>query len=88
VPCRAWHATVSRSAYCDIITPTLIVTGVHDTLAPRAWVEQMVQMIPNARAIIIHRSPHAFPYSAPQQLVRVMQPFLRRTWTTSTKITG
>jgi len=59
-----------------IITPTLIVTGVHDTLAPRAWVEQMVQMIPNARAIIIHRSPHALPYSAPQQLVRVMQPFL------------
>lgn len=51
----------------------IVVGGEHDPIVPPEWVRAMAAMIPNARALIIPKAPHAMNYSNPRELARIIR---------------
>ncbi|MCX6020750.1 MAG: alpha/beta hydrolase [Chloroflexi bacterium] len=62
-----------------IQTPTLVVRGEHDALAPQPWAEQVTRLLPNARLAVVPGAAHAVNYSAPSQLATLIEGFLEDT---------
>jgi 2-hydroxy-6-oxonona-2,4-dienedioate hydrolase len=60
-----------------ITVPVLIVRGGYDTIAPARWVEEIANMVPEARVVTLANATHAANYSAPNDLVRVASEFLK-----------
>jgi pimeloyl-ACP methyl ester carboxylesterase len=56
--------------------PMLVVRGGRDPIVPQHWVEEATRLLPAARLEVIAQSAHAVNYDAPEELVRVMLPFL------------
>lgn len=56
--------------------PAMLVRGEHDTLAPQAWMDQAAALLNAAGVAVIPSWGHAVQHSAPEQLVRVLEPFL------------
>ncbi len=55
--------------------PSLVVRGQHDPVCPRPWAEEMVQLMPDARAVTIPGAAHGVTYSHPEPLAAVVQAF-------------
>jgi pimeloyl-ACP methyl ester carboxylesterase len=52
-------------------TPTVVVRGGRDPIAPRAWAEQVAARLPNGRLAEVPGAGHALNYSAPLELTRI-----------------
>ncbi len=56
-----------------VLAKVIVVGGEHDPIVPPEWVRAMAAMIPNARALIIPKAPHAMNYSNPRELARIIR---------------
>jgi 2-hydroxy-6-oxonona-2,4-dienedioate hydrolase len=65
-----------RQKLAQLQTPTLVVRGDRDPIAPQRWVEEMIQLIPHGRLAVIRGAPHAVTYSAPDALASVVNTFV------------
>ena len=63
-----------------IQAPTLVVRGTRDPLVSRAWAERIVRLLPDGRLMEIEGAAHTINYSAPDEFVRVIAPFLGLGW--------
>jgi len=59
-----------------VSTPVLVVRGTRDYLAQQRWVEELAACFPQGRLITIPDVPHMLNYSAPQELLDAITPFL------------
>jgi pimeloyl-ACP methyl ester carboxylesterase len=57
-------------------TPTVVVRGSHDTVAPRAWAEEVAALLPDGRLAEVPGAGHTLNYSAPAELARITRPLL------------
>jgi 2-hydroxy-6-oxonona-2,4-dienedioate hydrolase len=70
--------TTTRMALADpledkltrVAAPTLVVRGEHDPIAPQAWAERMVDLLPDGRAVVIPGAAHAAHWSAADAVAR------------------
>jgi pimeloyl-ACP methyl ester carboxylesterase len=60
-----------------ITQPVLLVRGENDRIAPQRWVDEAAQLLPNSRVAVIPRWGHAVQFSAPEETVAAIRPFLR-----------
>lgn len=57
--------------------PVLVVRGENDPLVPQPWAEQIVRLLPRGRLVVIPGVAHTINYTAPEEFVNVMRPFLK-----------
>ena len=60
----------------EVQAPTLVVRGTHDPIAPQRWVEEVVQLLPCGRLLVIPGASHAANYTAPDTLARAVREFV------------
>lgn len=56
--------------------PTLVVRGSRDPIVSQAWAQQVRDVLPDGRLVVIEGAPHAVNYSAPTALVQAVEEFL------------
>ena len=56
--------------------PTLIVRGERDPIVPQRWAEEVTRLLPDGRLVVIPGAAHIVNFNAPDQLMRVVLPFL------------
>jgi pimeloyl-ACP methyl ester carboxylesterase len=56
--------------------PVLAVSGGLDPIAPPRWAERVCRLAPAGRLVVLPRAAHAINYSHPDELARVVLPFL------------
>jgi 2-hydroxy-6-oxonona-2,4-dienedioate hydrolase len=56
--------------------PVLLVSGSHDPLAPPRWAAELAGLLPHGQLQILAGGGHALNYSAPDQLLEIVAPFL------------
>ena len=56
-----------------VLAKVIVVGGEYDPIVPPEWVRTLAAMIPNARALIIPKAPHAMNYSNPRELARIIR---------------
>ena len=81
-PARMWRtlhlaldAEVEQRA-AQVRVPTLVVRGEHDPIAPQRWAQQLTDLLPDSRLVVVPGAAHAVNYSAPGALVEAVRPFL------------
>lgn len=65
--------------------PTLVVRGNLDPLVPQQWAEEVTNLLPNGKLVVIPGVGHTPVYSAPLELTRVTRAFLNATESHLTK---
>jgi 2-hydroxy-6-oxonona-2,4-dienedioate hydrolase len=73
---QAWADPI-EARLPHITAPTLVVRGERDPIVGRRWVRQMAQMLPRGRAVEIAGGPHVVNYSTPDELVALIEEYLR-----------
>ena len=58
--------------------PVLVVSGEHDSLAPPRWATELAGLLPHGQLHILAGGGHALNYSAPDQLLEIVAPFLNQ----------
>ena len=58
--------------------PVLVVSGEHDPLAPPSWAAELAGLLPHGQLHILAGGGHALNYSAPDQLLERIAPFLNQ----------
>jgi 2-hydroxy-6-oxonona-2,4-dienedioate hydrolase len=58
--------------------PVLVVSGEHDSLAPPRWAAELAGLLPHGQLHILAGGGHALNYSAPDQLLEIVVPFLNQ----------
>jgi len=58
--------------------PVLLVSGEHDPLAPPSWAAELAGLLPHGQLHILAGAGHALNYSAPDQLLEIVAPFLNQ----------
>jgi pimeloyl-ACP methyl ester carboxylesterase len=53
-----------------------VIRGDRDTIVPQRWVEEVVQLLPKGKLIVIPRGTHATQYSSPDELAVAIESFL------------
>lgn len=61
----------------DVETPTLVVWGTRDYIVPRASVQRLAQLLPNAKLVVVRGAAHGMNYSHAAILADVIVRFLR-----------
>jgi pimeloyl-ACP methyl ester carboxylesterase len=61
----------------EVRPPALLVGGERDPIVPAAWVRDMAERMPQARALVLPGSPHAMNYSSPRDLARAIDTAVR-----------
>ena len=56
--------------------PALVVGGSRDPISPQRWAEEVARLLPWGRLVVIPGAAHAANYSAPDEFVREIRPFL------------
>jgi 2-hydroxy-6-oxonona-2,4-dienedioate hydrolase len=56
--------------------PVLVVRGSRDPICPQRWAEEMVQILPEGRLVVLPGAAHAANFGAPEELVNVIREFL------------
>jgi len=67
-----------------ITAPVLVVRGTHDFVAPQAWAEEVVRLVPRGQLAVLPGAAHGLNYSSPLELARVIAPFLDYAWCKTT----
>lgn len=65
-----WHL------YPEIESRTLVVTGVHDNIAPPAHAERIASLVPDARLNVVQFSRHMTMIERSQPVARLLEQFL------------
>ncbi len=60
-----------------IAAPTLVVRGGNDPLVPQEWADEVVRRLPRGELRVLPGLGHTINYTAPQEFVSAMRPFLR-----------
>jgi 2-hydroxy-6-oxonona-2,4-dienedioate hydrolase len=61
----------------QVRVPSLVVRGARDPVVSQGWAEAATRLLPRGRLVVIPGVAHAVPYSAPVELGRVIEAFLR-----------
>jgi 2-hydroxy-6-oxonona-2,4-dienedioate hydrolase len=61
----------------NLSAPVLLVRGEKDPVAPQRWTEEASRLLRDAPVAVIPGWGHAVNFSAPEELVAALQPFLR-----------
>ncbi|PSB17387.1 alpha/beta hydrolase [filamentous cyanobacterium CCP2] len=61
----------------QVKVPTLVVRGSLDPVVPQKWAEEVTRLLPQGQLKVIPGVAHTINYSAPLELVRVVEAFLR-----------
>jgi 2-hydroxy-6-oxonona-2,4-dienedioate hydrolase len=74
-----YHAIADRieDKLPHIDSPTLIVRGERDPIAPQPWVEEMTRRLPQGRMAVVPGAAHTVNYMAPDALADLVRVFLR-----------
>jgi pimeloyl-ACP methyl ester carboxylesterase len=56
--------------------PALVVRGEHDPIVSQAWVEQIVELLPDGELVVIPGAAHAVNFEEPDKLGSVVRQFL------------
>jgi pimeloyl-ACP methyl ester carboxylesterase len=59
-----------------VVVPTLVVRGEQDGIVSSAWASEMTRLLPAGRLVELPGVAHTVNYSAPRELVAVLEPFL------------
>jgi 2-hydroxy-6-oxonona-2,4-dienedioate hydrolase len=59
-----------------ITAPTLVVRGERDAVVSQRWAEEVARRLPRGELRLVPGAGHAINYSAPDQFVATMRPFL------------
>ena len=59
-----------------IPVPTLVVRGSRDPIVSEAWVQEIADLLPFGRLIVIPGAAHPINFTQPLELSRVLRPFL------------
>jgi 2-hydroxy-6-oxonona-2,4-dienedioate hydrolase len=62
-----------------IRVPTLVVRGQQDPVVPQPWAEEVVNLLPDGRLVVIPGGGHTLNYSRPLELARVTRAFIEAT---------
>jgi 2-hydroxy-6-oxonona-2,4-dienedioate hydrolase len=62
----------------SIETPTLVVRGERDPLAPERWCEEVAALLPQGRLAVVPGAAHALNWSRPRELDGLVREFLGR----------
>ena len=60
----------------QVFVPVLVMRGKRDTIVPQHWAEEVSRLARAERLVVIPRKGHALNYSAAEQLVHEILPFL------------
>ena len=63
-----------------IQAPTLVVRGAKDPVVRQRWVEEVHQLLPKSKLVVIEGAAHVVNFSSPEQLVRVVREFMDEDW--------
>lgn len=63
-----------------IQAPTLVVRGAKDPIVRQRWVEEVYQLLPKSKLVVIAGAAHVVNFSSPEQLVRVVREFMDEDW--------
>jgi|694.fasta_scaffold27570_5 2-hydroxy-6-oxonona-2,4-dienedioate hydrolase len=69
-----WDYTEEKLA--AIQSPTLVVRGDRDLVAPQTWVEAITTQLAKGQLSVIPKSPHCVNYTTPGALTQVVQRFV------------
>ncbi len=67
----------TREHLKDITCPTIVITGMEDTIIPVDRSEEIASMLPDAELHILQRAGHCSPYETPDAFNALMQRFFR-----------
>jgi 2-hydroxy-6-oxonona-2,4-dienedioate hydrolase len=56
--------------------PALVVRGSRDPICPQRWAEELVQILPNGRLVVLSGAAHAANFGAPAEFAGVIREFL------------
>jgi pimeloyl-ACP methyl ester carboxylesterase len=56
--------------------PALVVRGSRDPICPQRWAEEVVQILPKGRLVVLPGAAHAANFGAPTELVGAIREFL------------
>jgi len=79
---RAWrtfrHALADRieEKLPRVRVPALVVRGSRDLVCPQRWAEEAAGLLPEGRLVVLPGAAHAVNYSASEEFVRTIGPFL------------
>lgn len=62
----------------SITQPVLLVRGQRDAIAQQRWLDEVARLVGTGRAVVIPGWGHSINYSAADQLVAALRPFLRQ----------
>jgi pimeloyl-ACP methyl ester carboxylesterase len=73
--------TLARSVLADRIEqrlpaieqPTIVVHGEQDGLVSREWAEEVAELLPRGRLVVVPGEPHAIPYTHPRLLAGIVE---------------
>ena len=60
-----------------VTTPVMLVSGEKDPMSPQRWTDEAARLLRTNRIAVIPGWGHAVQFSAPQETVEAIQPFLR-----------
>ena len=86
VPARVWRATmdgffVPEQRLARITAPTLILWGDRETIFSRSEQDSLVKMLANAELKVYRETGHALHWEQPEQFVKDVEQFIRRSET-------
>lgn len=61
----------------EIKAPAMVVRGERDPVIPQGWAEEVARLLGTDRLVVIPDAGHALNYSAADELMRRIRPFLR-----------
>lgn len=61
-----------------IAAPSLVVRGQRDHIVPQSWAEEVARLLRTGPPQVIPDAGHALNYSAADELMRIIRPFLQR----------
>lgn len=59
-----------------VAQPMMIVCGGRDPMVPEAWARRVASLLPHGTYVVLPRAAHAINYSAPDELMLSIKPFL------------
>lgn len=59
-----------------ILAPTLVVRGELDPVVPESWAEEVVEMLPHGKLVLIPNAAHTLNYSEPDRFAAVIKTFI------------
>jgi pimeloyl-ACP methyl ester carboxylesterase len=77
--CRAPIAIDDRAALSSIATPTLVIAGRHDFICGPRWAQEIHDLIPESKLVILEDSGHFGHVDAPAEFASAVVDFVRST---------